>query len=302
MKEKIFITGASGFIGKAAVATLINKGYDIASWRHRPGANIPEHLRRTRMYTGDLSDLNQETTRQLREALSGARTVLHLAAKTPEAAHSRNEFQKHNVDMTQRLIAAAQEARVERFIFVSTQSVTARRLSDYAQSKKTAEEAVQQSGLDYVIVRPAIVYGPGDLGLFAKLVRLINAFPVIPFPDSPAEFQPVLLDDVARTLAGLVESNGLKLVDIAGPDAVTLKQWIGRIAQVMNKQRLFIPIPMPVAFAGARTLSLILKKPPITVDNLRGLAEASRVDIGSMRGLGIEPLPLAEGLRRTFAS
>src|SRR5690606_33920037 len=113
-------------------------------------------------------------------------------------------FEKVNVEGTRALLAEAERAGARRFVYVSSLGAP-QGTSDYHRSKAAAEEAVRASGLDWLILRPGNVYGPGDevISLLLKMVRTLPAIPVIGDGDQP--FQPVWAEDLAQALALAVE-------------------------------------------------------------------------------------------------
>ena len=126
---------------------------------------------------------------------------------------------------------------------------------------------------------------------------------MLPVPSTDVRFQPVYIGDVARSVVSAIEQDRLstRIFDVAGPDAVTFPQLIHRVAESKNLSRVLVPVPMALALLGARILSKVMKRPPVTVDNLIGLTEATPIDLEPMKKeLHVVPVPLNEGLRMSF--
>ena len=166
------------------------------------------------------------------------------------------------------MIAAAQKAGVRRFIHMSALGTRPKANSRYHQSKWAAEEAVRNSGLDWTIFRPSLIYGPRDhfVNLFAKISRFS---PVVPIMGSGrSKFQPVGVEMVAKAFVGALTKPAAigQTVDLCGPETFTLGQLLDEILAVMSCRRLKLCIPLPLARCQARLVELvfrgILKKPP----------------------------------------
>ena len=187
--NRVLVTGASGFIGRALVPALVAAGHDVrAAVRRSPAPFAPPVQAATH---GDLgADVDW------RPLMAGVDFVVHLAgiAHTgPGVAEARYDQVNHQA--TAALAKAAREARVKRVVFVSTiraqtgprsddvltETATPQPTDPYGRSKLAAEIALARSGADFTLLRPVLVYGPGVKGNLRSLVRLV-ALPVpLPF-------------------------------------------------------------------------------------------------------------------------
>ncbi|HEY0621978.1 SDR family oxidoreductase [Sphingomonas sp.] len=146
------LTGATGFVGKATIDHALARGMHVRALTRRdqpPREGVS-------WIAGDL-----EHEEALARLSSGADAVIHIAgvvnAPTPEG------FIRGNVDGTRHMAAAAASMGVRRFVHVSSMAAREPQLSQYGRSKERAEQAVRDSGLDWTMIRPPGVYGPGDL-------------------------------------------------------------------------------------------------------------------------------------------
>ena len=177
------------------------------------------------MIGGDLAD-----AAPWRAALAGVDTVVHLAAATGKVR--RTDHFEIIRNGTRRVLEAAQAAGVRRVLYVSSVAVVYRDRPyyHYAQAKADAEQLVGTSGLDYLIVRPTLVLGPGSAPL-AGLRRLaLLPIPLI-FGSGKPLVQPVHVDDLARLLAAALKLPrwGGSAITVGGPDTVSLDQLLLRI-------------------------------------------------------------------------
>lgn len=188
---RIALTGATGFVGRAVIAAARAEGHAIAALTRRPQAMADG----VEWIAGDLAD-----TAALGRLCAGVDMVIHVAGvvNSPDPA----EFIRGNVEGTRAMIAAAQAAGVARFVCVSSLSAREPALSRYGASKHAAEELVRASTLDWTIVRPPSVYGPGDVDNF-ELFRAAARLGVVPVP-ARGRVSLIHVEDLARLLVALI--------------------------------------------------------------------------------------------------
>lgn len=185
------LTGATGFVGKATVDHALASGHRVRALTRRE--QVPRNG-----VTWIAGSLDDETA--LARLAEGADAVLHIAgvvnAPTPAG------FIAGNVDGTRRMVAAAAGQGVRRFVHVSSLSAREPDLSLYGKSKALAEDEVRNSSLDWTMVRPPGVYGPGDMEM-RDIFRMAKfGFVVLP----PAgRISLVHVHDLARLLVAMAE-------------------------------------------------------------------------------------------------
>jgi nucleoside-diphosphate-sugar epimerase len=197
-------------------------------------------------------DLLDATT--LPGAVEGVRTVLHLAGLVGVPDPERNR--RAHVDATRNLLLASRAAGVERLVVLSSDTVLRRQLSAYARSKVEMEALLraEAGGIDVVVLRPAMILGPGSRHE-ASLLRLAR-LPMLPLPQGLPPRAPVRVDDVALA----VLTAALLPRDALPPDPVALfgpvdLDWPALVAHVARSHGLpaprVIPIPprVPASFA-----------------------------------------------------
>ena len=182
----IAVTGGTGFVGTRFIDIATAAGHEVRALTRRP--QRPQ--RQVEWVDGSLGDANA-----LRKLVTGCTSVVHIAGvlKASDAA----DFQRGNVEGTLAMLAASTAAGISRFVHVSSLAAREPELSLYGASKARSEELVERSGLDWVIVRPPAVYGPGDretLDLF-KMARRGQIF----MPPK-GRLSLIHVDDLARLL------------------------------------------------------------------------------------------------------
>lgn len=148
---RLALTGGTGFVGSHLIDAALDAGHEVAALTRR---EQPER-EGLNWITGSLEDRSA-----LHRLVDEADAVIHVAGVI--AARDKAGFDKGNVEGTLAMLAAATAGGLRRFVYVSSLAAREPKLSLYGASKAKAEELVHSSGLDWAIVRPPAVYGPGD--------------------------------------------------------------------------------------------------------------------------------------------
>ena len=258
MANTVVVTGASGFIGLPLCSLLVRSGADVRAAVRRESAALADLAtdattrgRLRQLVVGDLA-----TATDWSAALDGAEAVVHLAARVHVASGEadRDRFREINIDATLRLAEAAARARVRRLVFVSSAKAgngNEDGASDpYSGSKAEAErllgEASRHSGLECVIVRPPLVYGPRVKANFLRLMRLVDSGVPLPLA-SVANHRSLLfvgnLADALYTCIGHPRAAGQALSVSDGED-VSTPELIRRIARALGRPARLFPFPV----------------------------------------------------------
>jgi NADH dehydrogenase len=224
----IFLTGATGFIGRHLLDRLIRNGTDRIVCLTRSSDVASDRTSRNGNVEWITGDLGRPST--YADSLSRADVVIHLAAAT--GAASAETLRDVNYAGTQALLAARGKSAAGKIVYVSSIAVTGSDISEYpyAQTKIDGEKAVQDSGLECVIVRPTIVLGEGATNW--RMLRTLACLPVVPlFGGGRAQVQPVDVIDVARGLEWLVHNHleSGSIVEIGGPEVLPFSAFLARI-------------------------------------------------------------------------
>lgn len=186
------VTGGTGFVGGRLIELALGKGHRVRALTRRPQ---PERA----SVTWIEGALDRDDA--LDELVRGADAVIHIAGVVN--APDRAGFALGNVDGTRAMLTAAERAGVRRFVHVSSLSAREPQLSDYGWSKAEGDAAVTASTLDWAIVRPPAIYGPGDHEML-EMFRLAKRG-VVPLPPG-GRFSTIHVDDLAALLLALAGS------------------------------------------------------------------------------------------------
>jgi len=291
---RILVTGASGFIGRRLVERLSAQGHQVVALVRSRITPRELSAPRVTVVHGFITDPGA-----LAQATERCDAVVHLAAATGVA--NEDAAISVNVEGTDRLLHAAKQAKVSRFVFISTISATRERLGPYGRTKRRGEELVQASGLPFVVLRPSLVYGDSPVGLFATLARYLKTLPFIPVIGSgEILLDPIHLDDVCAVIEQCLAREDVagKTYDVLGPERVTFKQFLERLAAEVGVRKPFIHVPGWFALLLAQALGAFMARPPLSVDNVLGLISPARVDRAPLeRDFPLQWTPLSAGLK-----
>ena len=203
---KLAVTGGTGFVGSHLIDVALSNGHEVVALTRR---EQPERARLS-WVGGSLED-----TDALERLVDQADAVIHVAGVINANAVG---FEKGNVAGTLAMLAAATAGGVRRFVHVSTLAAREPKLSQYGASKARAEELVHGSGLDWAIVRPPAVYGPGDKETL-ELFRMAKLGVMLMPPRG--RMSVIHVDDLARLLIALAMQNAPSNVLVEPDDGKT---------------------------------------------------------------------------------
>jgi len=239
--KKIFITGASGFLGQTIVRELSGT-YQLYLLEHTKRNKIKKS-KNIKIISGGLSDISKWG-----EELAGIDVVVHLAGVT----HSNDQslYKKINTDGTIALARVCAEHNVKQFIYISTRAIGPN-CGEYGESKREAENFLKKNKIRYTILRVGEVWDDefkSNEGL-GKVYRLIKNRVVVPVPsDARITLAPIKVCDVCKSIRSAVLNPKayFKTYVIAGPEVIPIKKVFLRIAKSYGWRRIFIPIPTGV--------------------------------------------------------
>lgn len=267
---KIAITGGTGFVGRSLARELVGRGHQVVI--------IARGVDRTddsiRSAEGmEFHALTLDDVDALERAFTGCTAVVHCAGINRNTA--KTSYQRIHVEGTINVATAAKRAGVRKLILTSFLRARPDCGSGYHESKWQAEEIVRSSGLEYTVFKAGVIYGPGD-HMLDHLSHAFHTFPVfafVGFKDQP--IRPVAVEDFVRLLCAAVESGRLanRTIAVMGPETLTLRQAVRRVAGVVGKRPPMFPLPLWFHYPFAALVERIMKVPMVSVAQVRMLSE-----------------------------
>ena len=258
----ILITGGTGFIGKALVRHLVEHDQRVRILI-RPSPRSPD-LPRGLPVEVAISSLTDD--RSLRAALLGVDIVYHLASA--EWRGARGNLMEIDIQGTQNLIRAAVDAGVKRFFYISHLGADRASAFPLLKAKGIAEEFIRRSGLDYTIIRSALVFGPND-HFTTGLARLRHALPFILLVpgDGATLLQPLWVEDLVTCLVWALEDDQTRnqTYSLGGPEFLPFTQILTMIMEATQARRKIFHVSPPYLRALTVILEALLPSLPISV-------------------------------------
>lgn len=259
------MTGATGFVGGATLRHAVAAGWHVRALTRRPQ---PER----EGVTWIMGALDQPDS--LAEMAAGSDAVMHIAGVVN--VPTRAAFEAGNATATSNVVDAARGAGIARFVHVSSLAAREPDISNYSWSKARAETIVKASGLDWTIVRPPAVFGPGDtemLDLFRMARRGIALLP-------PAgRMSAIYVDELARLLVALAADRDTSIGQTYEPDDGKPGGWSHRsfarmIGRAVGRSHVStLSVPAAVLKAGGRLDKLVRRgRAKLTPDRARYIA------------------------------
>lgn len=311
MPDTVLITGANGFVGRRTVAEFLARGARVRAALRSPDATLVDE-RATRCVVGDIDQTTDWTA-----ALQGVDVVCHLAARVhvmdDRCTDPLAEYRRVNVEGSLRLARAAAAGGVRRLVFVSSikvngehtqgapfsESSQPRPVDPYGISKWEAEQVLRQvadeTGLEVVILRPPLMYGPGVRANFLRLLEQVAAGRPVPLGAVRNRrsflFVGNFSDAIARTAEHPAAAGGTFLVSDGAP--VSSAELVRALARALGRPARLLPVPLAMIRAGAALLGR-----GALVQRLLGSLEVDGSAIRQRLGW-VPPYSMAEGLDET---
>ncbi len=290
----IAITGGTGFVGSRLIEIALEAGHSVRALARREQAAREGIV----WVPGDLQD--QPALASLAE---GADAVIHVAGVVN--APDRAGFAAGNIEGTANMLAAAEGAGVKRFVHVSSLAAREPGLSAYGWSKAEGDRLVEASPLDWNIVRPPAIYGPGDMEMLELFKLARRGLALMP---RGGRISVIEVGDLARLLLALAVSDSCRMT-LDADDGVeggwSHKDFGRAVGTAVGKRVAAIALPRPLLMAGAHLDRLMRgKRAKLTPDRVAYFCHQDWVTDAAKRppaNLWTPQVPTAEGLAATAA-
>ncbi len=300
MAQRVFVTGGTGFVGKAVIRALLAQGF-LVRCLVRPGS---EHdLKGFESIDRVPGDVLQSDG--LTASVEGCTAFVHLVGIIREQRGRGVTFDRLHTQATRNMLALSRAAGIKRFAQMSALGARPGARARYHQTKWAAEEAVRASDLEWTIFRPSIIFGRGD-AFMSVLGRTVSQLPVMPvLGDGRYRLQPIPVEQVAEGFARALRTSESvrQTYEVAGPTPYAFVDLLDEIGRALGRARVRkLRVPLAPVRALTRALDW-LPFYPLSTDQLIMLEEESVTDPSRFFAeLGVRPEPLATGLARMFAA
>ncbi|HEX2951853.1 MAG TPA: complex I NDUFA9 subunit family protein [Armatimonadota bacterium] len=288
---RVFLTGGTGFIGTHIRQYLASNGHQVVAITRHP---MPDEDNIT-WVTGGINNIDS-----LIDGMDGCHAVVHLVGIIRE--HGSVTFNSVHVQGTTNVVNAMRQLGIKQIIYISALDAAQKAPTAYLRSKWLAEEAVRGAGVDYVIFRPSIVFGPGDhfISLLANQLLHDPLIPIIGKGDY--QFSPVNITAVAEAITQALlqqEKIGNQVYELCGPESLTYVQLIEIISDYLHKHKAKLFLPVWLVKIGIALAGLLHIPTPITASELTMLLHGSVCDSNNVYAdLSIPRITVSQGIKK----
>lgn len=292
----VTIFGGSGFVGTQIVQLLARKGYRIRVAVRRP--DLAGHVKPLGA-VGQVMPIqaNIRNAESVQRAVKGAQIVINLVGVGFE--RGRQRFRAVHALGARNVAEAARAAGARQLVHMSALGADPQSPSGYARTKALGEAEVLGAFPEAVIIRPSIMFGPGD-GFFNLMGSLARFFPVLPLIGGKTRFQPVYVGDVADAFTVAAEG-GVKtgrIYELGGPEVLSHRELMQRILHVTMRHNPLVPVPAAIGKLLAAPLALLPFPPLLTADRVELLqidnvvSPEAIAEKRTLTAFGVEPTPM----------
>jgi uncharacterized protein YbjT (DUF2867 family) len=295
--QSIVVLGGTGFLGTRLVARLIKDGHQVTVLSRDREQH--KHLLVLPGLTLKNCDVYDEA--QLSEHFRGKDVVVNLVGILNERGFGGAGFRRAHTELTRCVLLAARSAGVNRLLQVSALKAAVDAPSYYLSTKGEAEQLIRESSstLDWTILQPSVMFGPGD-SFLNRFAGLLAAVPLIfPLAKPNARFQPVLVDDVIEALLRCLHggASNRQTYELGGPQIYSLREIVGLVAKLTGQRRWIVGLPDAVARLQALAMDFVPGR-PFSSDNYRSLTVDSVCTEDGFAKLGFKPQSMVASARQ----
>ena len=284
----VTVLGGTGFLGSRAVHHLRDHNFHVRVASRHPekaralfGSNDPQ-------VEPIFADVHERPS--LARAIAGAAGVVNAVSLYVEKGSAT--FHSVHVEAAGQVASEAYNSDIDRLIHVSGIGADPTSDSPYIRSRGMGERVVRDIFPDATIIRPAVMFGPGDAFL-TVIIRLVRRLPTIPvFGQGLTRLQPAYVEDVAQAVSSCIDREDARGItfECAGPRVYSYAELLRIVAQAAGVKRILLPFPFAIWHALA-LICEVLPSPPITRNqvDLMAIDNVAKPDAAGFSHLGIEP-------------
>tara|TARA_Y100000591_G_scaffold234142_1_gene204979 strand:- start:888 stop:1874 length:987 start_codon:yes stop_codon:yes gene_type:complete len=269
MKAKnCLIFGGSGQIGRNLIRKLTKNNYRVIVVTRN--IHQKSYIIKTQANAGyiDIVEANIYEEKKIRDLFKKSDICINLVGILFEQKKG-NTFKNIHTIFPSLLAKLSKEYNLKHFIHLSALGVSEAKNSDYAKSKLAGENEVLNNFPLATIIRPSVVYSVDD-NFTTNFMTLLNRLPIFPlYYNGNTKFTPIHCSDLTDIIFNIISKNIYsKVIECVGPEIITFKEILIRLLKLINKKRILLPLPLPIAEISARLFE-IMPNPILTRDQLR---------------------------------
>lgn len=303
---KVFVTGATGFIGGNLIKEAINRSWEVTVLIRKTGQSSIFKGKNIKFVLGSV-----ENPDCFKDKLNGIDLVINCAGALPYRKLSDREYFLTNVLGVENLLSICKKSGVKKVIHLSTTGVYTDRKDIYSKTKLEGEKIVKKyisAGLKTIIIRPTIGYGPGDTRPgFLDLFRLVSKGIFIPIGKGDNYFHTIYVGNLVEAILLAAKNSAADGQDfIIGDDPCPkMNDILGAIYRLFGKKKPRVYLPKSVALAAAVFFDLAARwglPVPLNTKRVKFVTEETRFNIDKAKNLlGYSPkVSLDKGMKETF--
>ena len=266
--KKVLIFGGSGQIGRNLIRKLTKNNYIVTVVTRN--IHQKSYIIKTQANAGyiDIVEANVFDEKKIRKLFTQTDICINLIGILYESGKG-NTFKNIHSIFPSLLAKLCKEYNLKHFIHLSALGINDAIDSDYAKSKLEGEANVLKNFPLATILRPSIVYSVDD-NFTTNFMTLLNRLPIFPlYYEGKTKFAPIHCSDLTDTINYVISKNIYsKIIECVGPEIISFKELLQKLLNLINKKRILIPFPLPLAQLSARFFE-ILPNPLLTRDQLR---------------------------------
>ena len=264
--KNCLIFGASGQIGRHLIRKLTKNNYRVTAVTrslHQKG-----YILKTQANAGyiDVVEANIFDEKKLRDLISKTDICINLIGILFEK--KRSTFKNIHIIFPTLISKICKEYNLQQFVHLSALGIDEAKESNYAKSKLNAEINIKKNFSNATILRPSVVYSVDD-NFTTKFMTLLSRLPIFPlYYKGNTKFTPIHCSDLTEIIYKVISNEITSItIECVGPEIISLKDILQRLLKIIEKKRLFIPLPLLIAKIFARFFQ-IFPNPLLTLDQL----------------------------------
>ncbi|HEY9734038.1 MAG TPA: NAD(P)H-binding protein [Drouetiella sp.] len=274
--QRVLVDGATGYLGSHLVSKLCQDGHEVRALVH-PGAGAVdiEFLKKlgAQIFTADLGGAEKASTEQ---AFSGCSSVVHLIGSV--APKKGERLEDLHTGQTRNLVLACKKAGIKRIVMITSLGARQNADNSYHATKWTAENEIRNSGLQYVILRPPLLFGRvvgrRDSKLVNRYREIISDKKAVPLINGGKnKIQPLFIGDLVQAICLALETDDKKVVnqtlEVGGPETMTLRQFVERFMDSLGVSKPIVALHPGLASVLAVVCESVQTVPTVNRDQVK---------------------------------